>query len=30
MDEGDQLAWPTGFRALAPEAVERLACAVPG
>jgi arylformamidase len=25
MDRGDQLAWPTGFRALAPEAVERLA-----
>jgi arylformamidase len=24
MDRGDQLAWPTGFRALAPEAVERL------
>jgi arylformamidase len=25
MDRGDQLAWPTGFRALAPETVERLA-----
>src|SRR5260221_3513685 len=25
IDRGDQLAWPTGFRALAPEAVERLA-----
>jgi arylformamidase len=25
MDRGDQLAWPTGFRALAPDAVERLA-----
>lgn len=27
MDRGDQLAWPTGFRALAPETVERLALA---
>jgi arylformamidase len=25
MDRGDQLAWPTGFRALAPDTVERLA-----
>jgi arylformamidase len=25
MDRGDELAWPTGFRALAPETVERLA-----
>ncbi len=25
MDRGDELAWPTDFRALAPEAVERLA-----
>ena len=25
MDRGDQLDWPTGFRALAPEIVERLA-----
>lgn len=25
MDRGDQLAWPTGFRTLAPETVERLA-----
>lgn len=25
MDSGDRLAWPTGFRALAPETVERLA-----
>jgi len=25
MGRGDQLAWPTGFRALAPETVERLA-----
>jgi arylformamidase len=25
MDRGDQLAWPAGFRALAPDAVERLA-----
>jgi arylformamidase len=25
MDRGDQLAWPTGFRALAADAVERLA-----
>jgi arylformamidase len=25
MDRGDQLSWPTGFRALAPETVERLA-----
>ncbi len=25
MDRGDQLAWPTGFRALAPEAVEQFA-----
>ncbi len=25
MDRGDQLTWPTGFRALAPETVERLA-----
>jgi arylformamidase len=25
MDRGDQLAWPVGFRALAPETVERLA-----
>lgn len=25
MDRGDALDWPTGFRALAPEAVERLA-----
>jgi arylformamidase len=25
MDRGDELAWPAGFRALAPEAVERLA-----
>ena len=24
-DRGDQLAWPTGFRALAPDTVERLA-----
>ncbi len=25
MGRGDELAWPTGFRALAPETVERLA-----
>jgi arylformamidase len=25
MDRGDQSAWPRGFRALAPETVERLA-----
>ena len=25
MDRGDQLSWPTGFRTLAPETVERLA-----
>jgi arylformamidase len=25
MDRGDEMAWPTGFRALDPEAVERLA-----
>jgi arylformamidase len=25
MDRGDQLAWPTGFRTLAPDTVERLA-----
>ena len=25
MDRGDQLAWPSGFRALAPDTVERLA-----
>jgi len=25
MDRGNELAWPTGFRALAPETVERLA-----
>jgi arylformamidase len=25
MNRGDELAWPTGFRALAPETVERLA-----
>jgi arylformamidase len=25
MDRGDQLGWPTGFRALAPDTVERLA-----
>jgi arylformamidase len=25
MDRGDQLAWPTGFRALAPDTIERLA-----
>src|SRR5258707_11888427 len=25
MDRGDQLAWPTGFRTLAPETVERQA-----
>ena len=25
MDRGDPLAWPTGFRAMAPETVERLA-----